>query len=125
MSKPTPTYYIFHGDDIYAIEAEVAKMRERMGARRQGQAGLRNPRPDRPKPFLPLLGKRTLFQQTLDRVAGILARLEAAGAGGNLTTDAQIAAIASRHRATVHTADTDFSRFPDVRWINPIVKRLG
>ncbi|MBX7492165.1 mannose-1-phosphate guanylyltransferase [Qipengyuania sp. 1NDW9] len=26
-------------------------------------------RPDRPKPFLPLLGKRTLFQQTLDRVA--------------------------------------------------------
>lgn len=26
-------------------------------------------RPDRPKPFLPLLGERTLFQQTLDRVA--------------------------------------------------------
>ena len=26
-------------------------------------------RPDRPKPFLPLLGDRTLFQQTLDRVA--------------------------------------------------------
>ena len=48
--------------------------------------------------------------------------LEAAGAGGNLTTDAQIAAIASRHRATVHTADTDFSRFPDVRWLNPILR---
>ncbi|UOR15723.1 mannose-1-phosphate guanylyltransferase [Qipengyuania aquimaris] len=26
-------------------------------------------RPDRPKPFLPLLGERTLFQQTLDRTA--------------------------------------------------------
>ena len=26
-------------------------------------------RPDRPKPFLPLLGERTLFQQALDRVA--------------------------------------------------------
>ena len=26
-------------------------------------------RPDRPKPFLPLLGQRTLFQQTMDRVA--------------------------------------------------------
>jgi len=47
--------------------------------------------------------------------------LEAAGSGGNLTTDAQIAAIAHRHRATVHTADTDFARFPDVRWKNPIL----
>lgn len=46
--------------------------------------------------------------------------LEAAGAGGNLTTDAQIAAIAFRCRATVHTADTDFQRFPGVRWHNPI-----
>ena len=49
--------------------------------------------------------------------------LEMAGAGGNLTTDAQIAAIAHRHRATVHTADTDFGRFPDVRWHNPISNR--
>ena len=47
--------------------------------------------------------------------------LEAAGSGGNLTTDAQIAAIAHRHRATVHTADTDFNRFPDVRWWNPLL----
>jgi predicted nucleic acid-binding protein len=47
--------------------------------------------------------------------------LEAAGSGGNLTTDAQIAAVAHRYRATVHTADTDFGRFPDVRWVNPIL----
>ena len=49
--------------------------------------------------------------------------LEEAGAGGNLTTDAQIAAIAVRHRATVHSADTDFGRFPDVRWTNPLLRR--
>lgn len=49
--------------------------------------------------------------------------LEAAGSGGNLTTDAQIAAIAHRHRATVHTADTDFNRFKDIRWKNPILNR--
>lgn len=49
--------------------------------------------------------------------------LDGAGSGGNLTTDAQIAAIAARHRATVHTSDTDFSRFPDVRWLNPILKQ--
>lgn len=47
--------------------------------------------------------------------------LEAAGSGGNLTTDAEIAAIASRHRATVHTADTDFGRFAGVRWLNPLL----
>lgn len=49
-----------------------------------------------------------------------LSWLEGAGSGGNLTTDAQIAAIASRHRATVHTADTDFVRFAGVRWHNPL-----
>lgn len=43
-------------------------------------------------------------------------------AGDNLTTDAQIAAIARRHRATVHTADLDFQRFRGVRWKNPLEK---
>lgn len=47
--------------------------------------------------------------------------LNEAGSGGNLTTDAQIAAVAKRCRAHVHTADTDFSRFPNVRWKNPIL----
>lgn len=47
--------------------------------------------------------------------------LEAAGTGGNLTTDALIAAVAKRCRATVHTADTDFARFRGVRWMNPIL----
>ena len=36
---------------------------------------------------------------------------EAGSTGGNLVTDAQIAAIALAHRATVHTADQDFRRF--------------
>jgi toxin-antitoxin system PIN domain toxin len=49
-----------------------------------------------------------------------LALLRAAGSGGNLTTDAQVAAIALRHGAVVHTADSDFARFPKVRWHNPL-----
>ncbi|MEM7051060.1 MAG: TA system VapC family ribonuclease toxin [Acidobacteriota bacterium] len=49
-----------------------------------------------------------------------LAWLEAAGTGGNLTTDAQIAAIARRCRGVVHTADPDFGRFAGVRWLNPL-----
>jgi len=48
--------------------------------------------------------------------------LEDLGSGANLTTDAQIAAFARRHRATVHTADTDFQRFRGVQWINPIIE---
>ncbi len=50
-----------------------------------------------------------------------LAWLNEAGSGGNLTTDAQIAAVARRCHARVHTADTDFARFPGVRWKNPVL----
>ena len=50
-----------------------------------------------------------------------LAWLRDAGSGGSLTTDAQIAAVAKRCRAWVHTADTDFARFPGVRWKNPVL----
>ncbi len=46
--------------------------------------------------------------------------LRAEGKGGNLTTDAHLAALAVEFRAVVHTADTDFLRFSGVRWVNPI-----
>ena len=49
-----------------------------------------------------------------------LTLLRSAGTGGNLTTDAQIAAIALRLRAVVHTTDTDYARFRDLRWHNPL-----
>lgn len=45
--------------------------------------------------------------------------LGAVGAGGNLTSDAHLAALAVEHRATVVTYDTDFSRFPGARWRTP------
>ena len=40
---------------------------------------------------------------------------------GNLVTDAQLAALAVEHGLTVVSADTDFARFPQVRWTNPLV----
>jgi len=50
-----------------------------------------------------------------DHVQQVLELLAAAGsAGGDLVTDAQIAALARTHRAEVHTADHDFRRFPGV-----------
>lgn len=39
---------------------------------------------------------------------------------GNLVPDAMLAALAVEHGLTVMTADTDFARFPDVRWENPL-----
>lgn len=42
------------------------------------------------------------------------------GTAGNLTTDAQLAALAVEHQAELHSADTDFHRFPGLRWANPI-----
>ena len=49
--------------------------------------------------------------------------LRRVGTAGNLTTDAQIAASSLRLGATIHTADSDYSRFPEVRWHNPLVSR--
>jgi uncharacterized protein len=49
-----------------------------------------------------------------------IALVTQSGGGGNLSTDAQIAALALEHLATVHTADLDFQRFQGLRWYNPI-----
>ena len=46
--------------------------------------------------------------------------LEATGVGGNLATDAHIAALAIEYQAEVHTNETDFSRFPGLSWHNPL-----
>ncbi len=48
------------------------------------------------------------------------ANLDAAGVGGNLVTDAHIAAIAMEYQAEVHSNDSDFARFPGLMWRNPI-----
>ncbi len=46
--------------------------------------------------------------------------LESAGVAANLTTDAHIAALAIEHGYTVYSNDTDFSRFDNLRWENPL-----
>ncbi|WP_168207556.1 TA system VapC family ribonuclease toxin [Microlunatus elymi] len=44
----------------------------------------------------------------------------AGSSGANLVTDAQIAALALEHGGVVHTADTDFGRFPKLRTAYPL-----
>lgn len=62
-----------------------------------------------------------VLQSPADHVARVVELLGAAGgAGGNLVTDAQIAALASSYRAVVHTADRDFLRVPQVRCHFPL-----
>jgi len=42
-------------------------------------------------------------------------------ARGPLLTDAQLAAITIEYGGVLHTTDRDFSRFPGLRWTNPLV----
>ena len=51
-----------------------------------------------------------LFSQLLSQI----------GAGGNLVTDAHIAALAIEYQAVVHSHDQDFARFPGLRWRDPL-----
>jgi toxin-antitoxin system PIN domain toxin len=39
---------------------------------------------------------------------------------GHLVTDGQLAALALEHGLTVYSADTDFARFAEIRWENPL-----
>lgn len=49
--------------------------------------------------------------------------LRSVGTAGNLTTDAQLAAIAVENEATIYSTDSDFARFDGVRWVNPLTAR--
>jgi len=51
-----------------------------------------------------------------DRMRTLLAEV---GTGGNLVTDAHLAALAVENRATIVTFDGDFARFPGVVWHRP------
>jgi len=43
-----------------------------------------------------------------------------ANATGRLLTDAHLAALAIERQAELHSTDTDFARFPGLRWRNPL-----
>jgi predicted nucleic acid-binding protein len=56
-------------------------------------------------------------ERTFERFFSLL---DEAGLGGNLATDALIAAHAEDYSGTIHSTDRDFDRFSAVRWINPL-----
>ena len=55
-----------------------------------------------------------------DHLAYFRRNLAAAGVGANLVTDSHVAALAMEFQAEVHSNDNDFSRFPGLRWRNPL-----
>jgi len=60
---------------------------------------------------------RASVLEPTERHAGVLGRLLlGAGAGGNLVSDAHLAALAIEHGAELGTFDGDFGRFAGLRW---------
>lgn len=58
-----------------------------------------------------------------ERHAEILRDLIVAGdLRGNLVTDAHLAALAIEHGVGVCSTDSDFARFPQITWVNPVVR---
>jgi hypothetical protein len=47
------------------------------------------------------------------------------GVAGNLAYDAHLAALAIEYQAELVSTDTDFARFPGLRWFNPLAIRRG
>jgi toxin-antitoxin system PIN domain toxin len=60
-----------------------------------------------------------VLEPTSRHLAVLAGLLRPTGSGGNLVTDAHLAALAVEHDATVVTYDADFGRFPGVRWRQP------
>jgi uncharacterized protein len=61
--------------------------------------------------------------QPTERHATVFATLlTQAGVHGNLVSDAHLAALAIEHGLTLCSADGDFARFANLKWINPLMK---
>jgi len=66
------------------------------------------------------LDQSRLIRETDDHWHILRTLLDETGTAGNLTTDGHLAALAISHGATLVSFDSDFSRFPALRWENPL-----
>lgn len=57
------------------------------------------------------------------RHAAVLGRLVVGhGLTANLVSDAHLVALAIEHGLQICSADSDFARFPEIRWLNPVAR---
>ena len=61
-----------------------------------------------------VVGSTSAHQQVFARM------LRAAGATGNLVSDAHLAALATEHGCYLASTDDDFQKFPGLHWLNPL-----
>jgi len=62
----------------------------------------------------------TVVEPTERHSAVLRELLAVLGTAGNLTSDAHLAALAIEHGALLCSCDADFSRFPGLRWVDPL-----
>jgi hypothetical protein len=62
----------------------------------------------------------TVIEPTARHAAVLRDLLARSGTGGNLVTDAHLAALAIEHGADLCSADRDFGRFAGLSWVNPL-----
>jgi len=68
-----------------------------------------------------LAADTTWIPPASERTAAVYQRLnEQLPITGNLVPDAQVAALAIEHGLVLCSADSDFARFPGLRWENPL-----
>lgn len=66
------------------------------------------------------VGVTTVVGPTSRHAAVLRDLLARSGTGGNLVTDAHLAALAIEHGADLSSADRDFGRFAGLSWVNPL-----
>ena len=62
----------------------------------------------------------SVVEPTSRHAAVLRELLEPLGAGGNLVSDAHLAALAIEHGAELCSRDNDFARLSGVRWVDPL-----
>lgn len=62
----------------------------------------------------------SILQPTSTHATAVFELLRGIGTAGNLTTDAHLAALAIEHGCTLYSTDSDFARFPGLKWRNPL-----
>jgi uncharacterized protein len=60
-----------------------------------------------------------VVEPTVEHPAIVRRLLTSVGTGGNLVSDAHLAALATEHRCTIVSFDHDYGRFDGVRWEQP------
>lgn len=66
------------------------------------------------------LPQTRILTPTAGHFSRVMSLMEQAGSRGSVLSDAILASYAIEHRACLCTNDTDFARFPELYWRNPL-----